>query len=135
MKSKLFGNKIIYDFSFERYMNPKEKKSCAKQIRESFAYNRTQDSPLDIYFCNVDMKGDLIKQLFIMIPSLMDDDFPITVTHKSYLELFDKSQLVYLSSNTQAEVKKFDPDSIYIIGALVDKVSVNLHFTLRHSKP
>lgn len=123
LKAIMFGNKIVFDCSYERYMRQQELKSCAKQILESYSVNRTHNFPFHIYLCNVYMNGELIKRLHRYIPTLFDNDFPITISTKSYLEIFEKDQLVYLSSNAPTTLEKIDPDSVYIIGAYVDKVS------------
>lgn len=124
LKAVMFGNKIVFDCSYERYMGQQEMKSCAKQILESYAVNRTHNYPFHIYLCNVYMNGELIKRLHRHIPPLFEDDFPITVTSKSYLEIFEQDQIVYLSSDAPNMLEKVDPDKVHIIGAYVDKVSI-----------
>ena len=41
---------------------------------------------------------------------------------KSYLDLFPKEDLVYLTPNAPDFMTEYDPHKIYIIGGLVDKV-------------
>lgn len=123
IRSIMFGNKIVFDCSYESYMKPQEVKSCAKQIMESFALNRLHNYPFVIYLCNADLSGPLIERLTRFIPTLFEDDFPMTVTSKSYLELFGKDSIVYLTSNAPKMLETFDPESVYIIGAYVDKVN------------
>jgi ribonuclease P protein 1 len=55
------------------------------------------------------------------IPTLYDSDFPINITEKSYLDLFPKENIVYLTPHCREELREFDHDAIYIIGAMVDK--------------
>lgn len=123
LRSIMYGNKIVFDCSYEPYMKPQEIKSCAKQIMESFAINRIHNYPFEIYLCNANLSGQLIERLTRFIPCLFDNDFPMTVTSKSYLELFERDSIVYLTSNAPKTLETFDPDSIYIIGAYVDKVN------------
>ncbi|XP_014230591.1 mitochondrial ribonuclease P protein 1 homolog [Trichogramma pretiosum] len=120
-RASMFGNKLVYDFSYEKLMTNFELKSCAKQIMESFAVNRIHNYPFEMTFCNVNMNGPLFERVMRFMPHILDDDFPIRVEEKSYLDLFDKSQVVYLSSDAPTMMEKYDPESIYIVGAYVDR--------------
>ncbi|XP_014213132.1 mitochondrial ribonuclease P protein 1 homolog, partial [Copidosoma floridanum] len=121
LKSTMWGNKIVFDFSYEQYMRPQEIRSCAKQIMESYAINRVHDFPFNVYLCNVDLNGPLMTSLVKCIPSLFDDDFPWTVSSKSFIELFNKDSVVYLTGHSNETLQEYDRNSIYIIGAFVDK--------------
>ncbi|XP_011500297.1 PREDICTED: mitochondrial ribonuclease P protein 1 homolog [Ceratosolen solmsi marchali] len=121
LKGYMFGNKIIFDCSFSKYMSIHESRSCARQFIECYAANRLHNFPFHIYMCNVDVSSDFIEFLHRYIPTLFDVDFPMTITTKTYLELFDKSELVYLSSNSHVEMTEYNPNITYIIGAFVDK--------------
>jgi ribonuclease P protein 1 len=55
------------------------------------------------------------------IPTLYDSDFPINITEKSYLDIFPKEDIVYLTPHCREELREFDHDAVYIIGAMVDK--------------
>lgn len=48
--------------------------------------------------------------------------FPLNVHTNSYLDLFPKEQLVYLTPHCREELRTYDHDAIYIIGGIVDKV-------------
>ena len=124
IKAIMYGNKIVFDCSYEKYMNPMEIKSTAKQIMESYACNRVHNYPFEILLCNIDMQGELIDRLNRFLPNIFDDDFPMTISSKSYLEHFEKSKLVYLTANSNVELVEYDHNSIYIIGAYVDKVKL-----------
>lgn len=122
LKALLFGNKIIYDCSYDSHMSSMEARSCAKQINESYAVNRAHNYPFEIYLTNVNPNGVMMETLYRQIPTLYEKDFPITVSEKSYLELFERSKLCYLSSNAPTTLEEYDHETIYIIGAFVDKV-------------
>ncbi|XP_014214064.1 mitochondrial ribonuclease P protein 1 homolog [Copidosoma floridanum] len=121
LKSTIWGTKIVFDLSYEQYMRPQEIRSCARQIMESYAANKVHDFPFDVYLCNADVKGPLMTNVIKFIPSLFDDDFPWTVTPKSFTQIFDKDSMVYLTEHSNVTLQKYDTKTTYIIGAFVDK--------------
>lgn len=64
-----------------------------------------------------------MQKLHKFLPHIYEPYFPLNITSKSYLEIFNKKQLVYLTPNAQTSLKNFDPNLIYIIGGIVDKVT------------
>jgi len=123
IQSIMFEPKIVLDCGYENDMNQREIHNCAKQMSLAFASNRSHVNPLCLYFCNFNKNGLLKQHLQQNIPSLLQDDFPVIITSQSYLDLFPKNQLVYLTPHCRTNLYEYDPDMIYIIGALVDKVS------------
>lgn len=113
---------IIYDLGYDKYMEPFEQENCAKQLLLSFSINRFHEEPFNLYFCNAHNNSRIMQKLHMILPELYEPYFPLNITSKSYLEIFDKKKLVYLTPNAGTTLKKFDPNLIYIIGAMVDKV-------------
>uniref|UniRef100_V9IJT1 RNA (guanine-9-)-methyltransferase domain-containing protein 1 n=1 Tax=Apis cerana TaxID=7461 RepID=V9IJT1_APICE len=112
---------IVYDLGYDEYMEPFERENCAKQLLLSFSTNRIHEEPFNLYFCNVNNNSSIMQKLHKLIPQIYEPHFPLNITSKSYLEIFDKKQLVYLTPNAKTVLKKFDPNLIYIIGGIVDK--------------
>lgn len=123
ISAMMFGEKLVFDCGFESHMTTTEISSCAKQFIFSFGKNRENIDPFDIILCNIDLKGELIKRIYSFLPTMNEPGFPLTYTTKSYLELFPKKDLIYLTPHTNNVMSNFIPDKIYIIGAIVDKVS------------
>ncbi|XP_063990012.1 mitochondrial ribonuclease P protein 1 homolog [Diachasmimorpha longicaudata] len=123
LKAMMWGQKLVMDCGYEHEMTRMERKNCARQMMLTWAANRDHIEPFDIHFCNFNPKGDLHEDFQAFIPTMYEDDFPMNITSKSYLEVFDKNQLVYLTPDSHVELREIDPDAIYIIGALVDKLS------------
>lgn len=119
----MFGEKLVIDCGFESHMTYREISSCAKQLMFSFVANRAAKFPFDMHLCNLDPKGELKRRLLSFFPTMDDPAYPLNTTSQSYLELFPKEKLVYLTPHTSHVMQKYNPDDIYIIGGIVDKVS------------
>ena len=121
LQASIFDLPVVYDFSYEQHMTSMEQKNAAKQLVLSFVANREHNQPFPIQFCNVNFNGAVIKHLLKFIPSLYNPEFPISISQKSYLDLFPREKLVYLTPHCQQEMTEFNADNVYIIGCLVDK--------------
>lgn len=125
ISSAMFEPKLVFDCSYQDYMTRIENHNCAKQLTLAFAANRIHDNPMFLHFCN--LKEGILRQNFLRnMPNLLDEDFPAIVTSQSYLDLFPKDQLIYLTPHCKTDLLEYDSDMVYIIGAMVDKVSYYL---------
>ncbi|KAJ9589340.1 hypothetical protein L9F63_017469 [Diploptera punctata] len=122
-QAMLFGQKLVLDCAYDTYMNKHEAQNCSKQLMLLFSDNRLHDNPFDLHFCNVNKESIAMKTLAKYIPTLYDPDFPLNLTEKSYLDIFPKENLIYLTPHCREVIKEFDHDAVYIIGAMVDKVN------------
>lgn len=102
-------------------MTQLEADNCAKQLTLTFAINRLHDQPFDIHFCNFDTNSRSGKRIVKQIPTILNPEFPVNVHSKSYLDIFDKERLVYLTPHCRQEMVDYNPDDVYIVGAMVDK--------------
>uniref|UniRef100_A0A182N921 RNA (guanine-9-)-methyltransferase domain-containing protein 1 n=1 Tax=Anopheles dirus TaxID=7168 RepID=A0A182N921_9DIPT len=118
-----FGINLVIDCSYDDYMNDKEMRNTAKQLMLCFALNRSHDEPFNIHHCNANFGKTTMKQLEKHLVQIQQPDFPFNVTERSYTDLFPKERLVYLTPHCKNDLTEFDPDDIYIIGAMVDKSS------------
>nr|CAD7448782.1 unnamed protein product [Timema bartmani] len=118
-----FGQKIVLDCGYDPHMTSRESQNCSKQIMLMFAENRLHENPFDLYLCNAHRDSNTLRSLKRHIPTLYDDSFPINITEKSYLDVFPKQDLVYLTPHCREELTEYNHDTVYIIGALVDKVN------------
>uniref|UniRef100_A0A0A9VVC1 RNA (guanine-9-)-methyltransferase domain-containing protein 1 n=1 Tax=Lygus hesperus TaxID=30085 RepID=A0A0A9VVC1_LYGHE len=123
VEAMMFGQPLVIDCSYEKYMNIKEASNSALQLSYVFAENRAHVSPFNVHFCNADRNGLMMSKLHKMIPTLYNDDFPVNVIEKSYLDVFPKEKLVYLTPHCREELLTYNHDDVYIIGAMVDKVN------------
>ncbi|XP_029667519.1 mitochondrial ribonuclease P protein 1 homolog [Formica exsecta] len=121
LQAMMFEPKIVLDCGYENYMTQREMHDCAKQLTLSFATNRLHVNPMSLYFCNMENDGSLLQYCNIIMPNLLDNDFPAIITSQSYLDLFPRDQLVYLTPHCRTDMTEYNPDMVYIIGAMVDK--------------
>lgn len=123
MQAMQFGQKIVIDCGYDENMTKRENINCAKQLMFCFAENRIHNDPFDIHFSNCHLDRDLIKYLHKHIPTMYDADFPMNIHEASYLDMFPKNELVYLTPHCREELKEYDHNAVYIIGAIVDKIN------------
>nr|CAH0103206.1 unnamed protein product [Daphnia galeata] len=120
-QASMFDLPVVYDHSYEPHMSQQELKNTAKQLALAFSVNREHKNPFPIQFCNVNFNGPVMKHLLKHIPTLYNPEFPINISHKSYLDMFPREKLVYLTPHCRNEMTHFDYDSVYIIGSMVDR--------------
>lgn len=106
---------LIIDLSFEENMNLIEKKVLCREILSSIKFNLRKREPLNLMLCNV--KPDITLQ---NVEKFLPQSFPMIISPKSYLELFPKEKLIYLTKDATDEMTEFNHEAIYIIGGLVD---------------
>jgi len=121
IRALMFENPVIFDMGFNDTMSRMEQNNTAKQIMLTFGRNREHDQPFPLHLCNADPESQVMKELHKYIPPLYQPEFPMTVTHKNYLDIFPREKLVYLTPHCNTELTSYDPEAIYIIGGIVDK--------------
>lgn len=72
-----------------------------------------------------------MKNFCKYVPTVYEPWFPLNIHQESYLSTFPKEQLVYLTPHCREEMTKFDPDLVYIVGGIVDKVKYLFILNLR----
>lgn len=127
LQALMLSQPIIIDCSYEKHMVHKELLNAAKQLTYVFGDNRIHKDPFGIHLCNVNLKGPMMKQFRINVPSLDEPWFPMQIHSESYTDIFPKEKLVYLTPHCHEELTEFDADAIYIIGCMVDKVCILLN--------
>ncbi|XP_030027617.2 mitochondrial ribonuclease P protein 1 homolog isoform X1 [Manduca sexta] len=123
LQALMHGQPVIIDCSYEEHMVWREIVNAAKQMTYVFGDNRTHKDPFNLYMCNVNMKGEFMKQMRKNIPSIEEPWFPMNVCTQSYLDIFPKEKLVYLTPHCRQELTNFDHDDVYIVGCMVDKMN------------
>lgn len=117
-----FGQKLVVDCGFDSAMNNRENVNCAKQLMMLFSENRNHVEPFDLHFCNIVKDKLMIQSLHKHIVTMYEKWFPLNLHEQSYMDLFPKQNLVYLTPHCRNEITEYDHEAVYIIGAIVDKV-------------
>jgi Trm5-related predicted tRNA methylase len=82
-----------------------------------FSSNNPINRLLQALFCNYD-QGSVFHNEYGN--SLLWEKYGVFKTKKSYLEIFPKEKLVYLSPDASTPMNDYDPSKVYIIGTIVD---------------
>ncbi|NXJ14623.1 TM10C methyltransferase, partial [Odontophorus gujanensis] len=131
-QSMIFGQPLVFDMSYEKYMSVREVANAVRQIVLSEGCNRRSVDPFHIHFCN--LKDDsLYHKEFIKHYRGAWDRLLITVTDQCYTDIFPKDKLIYLTADSPKVMKTFDHDKIYIVGSMVDK-SIKTGVSLAQAK-
>ncbi|KAG1700116.1 hypothetical protein DVH05_011928 [Phytophthora capsici] len=111
------GVKVVIDCQFEEKMTEKEKKSLSQQIMFSYGVNRRSRTPMNAFITS--LHGNIRENLEKI--SGFHEWQAFTGSSKSYLELFNKDCLVYLTADSPNTITKLSRDKVYIIGGIVDR--------------
>ncbi|XP_029636614.1 tRNA methyltransferase 10 homolog A [Octopus sinensis] len=115
MKQSKCQMKVVIDCSFDSYMSEKDVMKLVKQLQSCYSLNRRAENPLQLYICGcsgktqerLDNIGDCSR-------------WDVNFSPEKYSELFDKSSLIYLSSESDNVLDDLQEDKVYVIGGLVD---------------
>uniref|UniRef100_A0A914UPQ4 SAM-dependent MTase TRM10-type domain-containing protein n=1 Tax=Plectus sambesii TaxID=2011161 RepID=A0A914UPQ4_9BILA len=127
----------LVDCGFLPLQSDKEVNGTASQIQHLLTDNLRSIEPWNIGLVNLDPQAPRMKEYINMFlwpymggsafesevevdRSAVDPRIDPLISHKSYVDLFDRDRLVYLSPDAEEELETIDNDDIYIIGAIVD---------------
>ncbi|CAG8593811.1 940_t:CDS:2 [Cetraspora pellucida] len=120
--------RVVIDLSFDSLMTDMEITSVSSQLTRCYAANRSTSRPVNLFFTSY---GQRIQNRFdTKIQSHINWKDVIFDT-KSYLERFDKNDLVYLTADATDVIDELNENKVYIIGGIVDK---NRHKNLCYDK-
>ena len=109
---------IVFDFRYE-YLHTRENlfASIYRQFGEVISTNHKVDEPFQINFCNYNSDGYFNKKYG---QNMGIDENLIFETKNSYMDVFPREKLIYLSKAAEKEMEKFDYNKVYIIGCMID---------------
>uniref|UniRef100_A0A1B6LIF9 tRNA (guanine(9)-N(1))-methyltransferase n=2 Tax=Graphocephala atropunctata TaxID=36148 RepID=A0A1B6LIF9_9HEMI len=107
--------RIALDFSFDDLMSEKDMGKCLKQLSHCYCINRRAENPLQLYVTNFCGKS---KEE--MARSTGYQNWDVYFHEENHTTVFEKKDLVYLTSDSENILSKLDDTKVYIIGAFVD---------------
>jgi hypothetical protein len=115
--ASLFGQNIVVDMGCDPHISPTNCDIKLRQLVNSYQTNRYEFlEPFNLHFSNIDFNG-LIWQTIQQTSEQMANypHFLSAFSDKSYLDLFDSKDLVYLSPKATKDLE-YDSNKVYIIG-------------------
>ncbi|XP_072943953.1 tRNA methyltransferase 10 homolog A isoform X1 [Epargyreus clarus] len=106
---------VILDLSFDDLMIEKDLCKMIKQILRCYSVNRRSEQPLQFHITSFGKKS---KQIISRHNGY--ENWDVVYHEESYLNIFTKDQLVYLTSESDNIIETFEDNTFYIIGGLVD---------------
>lgn len=67
----------------------------------------------------------MATKLLQSVPCLYDPEYPFEFTSKSYLDLYPRDKLVYLTPHCRNELTTINIDDIYIIGKFNSHICIH----------
>eukprot|EP00039_Didymoeca_costata_P006475 m.90551 g.90551 ORF g.90551 m.90551 type:complete len:300 (-) comp13271_c0_seq7:1260-2159(-) len=116
--------RVAIDLDYENYQTPDDSKKLMNQVIRCYSENRKLEKGLDYYLTSLTGR---CREKFVQQNGSQWD---LEHHEKSYLEVFNKEELVYLSSESENVLLELDDSKVYVIGGLVDH---NKHKGLSHS--
>ncbi|KAJ3277948.1 tRNA (guanine(9)-N(1))-methyltransferase [Blyttiomyces sp. JEL0837] len=114
----LSNMRIVLDCDFESYMNLKEVQSVSTQIGRCYSVNnRGCKHPVNLVVTG--MGEGLTKSMVERHPEW--NRWKMTFEEKSYMDLYSKDEMIYLSADSENLLETLDESKVYIIGGIVDK--------------
>jgi Trm5-related predicted tRNA methylase len=109
---------VVFDFRFMKYYTKLDTvNELIYNMGKVISANMNTKRPFNLHICNFDRQGQFSDKYQF---NLGFDDNLIYETSQSYIDKFPKEKLIYLSENGDEEMREYDPDKVYIIGAMVD---------------
>lgn len=129
-----WGIPLVVDMSF--FSNIKNRVNAKSlvyhEISNMISLNKTAKLPFQLHFTGV---GDECRKLMRQfMPWCETPDNCFNITSESHLDMFPHERLVYLSPDSNNDLKHFDPEDVYIIGGLVDRGNDKMPYTLSAAK-
>ncbi|XP_058791713.1 tRNA methyltransferase 10 homolog A [Phymastichus coffea] len=115
---------VTIDLSFDNHMISKDIAKLIKQILRCYTLNRRAVAPVQFSLCS--FEGKSFEE---MGKHNGYEHWDVKFHSESYLNVFPKDKLVYLTSESENVVEELNHDHIYVIGGLVDH---NQHKGLCH---
>lgn len=127
-QAQMFGQPIVIDCSFDETMADYETISVARQISSIYHANRFSVDPFHLMFCGFRESNRGYQHAFKQSQDLIKEPSLFFNLHQqTYKEILPGQRFVYLSPDARRLMTEFDPNAVYIIGALVSKTHKSMY--------
>ncbi|OAF71396.1 hypothetical protein A3Q56_00824 [Intoshia linei] len=108
---------VVIDCSYNDYMMEKQIRSLIVQLQHCYASNRRSVQPLQLYISN--LTGKMNK---LMHDSKVTfDKWDVNYSNDHFLDIFEKQDIIYLTSDSENVIDKLQDGKCYVIGGLIDR--------------
>lgn len=108
--------RIAIDLSFDDLMNDRDMLKLLKQVQRTYSINRRAEHPVQLYITSFGSKAKSKLQEI----QLNYQQWDIHIKTEPYSEVFNKEDVIYLTSDSPNVLSEVDESKAYIIGGLVD---------------
>ena len=112
------GLKVGIDCQFEDLMNTKELNHLANQLKRVYSSNKASQNPFHLHFINLDKSGRTYQTCCEKNEGF--EQYVVAMEEKDVTELFEPSEIIYLSPDSDNVLETLEESKVYIIGGLVD---------------
>lgn len=115
MKNSSCKISVAFDLSFDDLMISKDMGKVIKQLLRVYTENRRSKSSMQLHLTNFEgrVKEEMERHHGY-------ENWDMNFHTESYLDIFPKERLVYLTSESDNVIESLEDDKVYIIGGLVD---------------
>lgn len=117
-ESMVTGIKVCVDFQYEHLMTDKELNHLANQAKRVYSSNKSSSSPFNLHFINLDKQSKTYQMC--CQKNCGFENYLLHVVETGAQEHFKGDRIVYLSPDSDNVLDVLDPETVYIIGGLVD---------------
>uniref|UniRef100_A0A915PQ00 tRNA (guanine(9)-N(1))-methyltransferase n=1 Tax=Setaria digitata TaxID=48799 RepID=A0A915PQ00_9BILA len=122
MENSNCKQRVAIDMQFESLMRPKDLRHLFVQLAHAYAVNRRAKNPLQ--FSVVGFSGSQNK-LFFDNPN--NHHWDVIFEEKPLDAVFERSDIVYLTADSENSLETLDSSKVYVIGGLLDHNSLKGH--------
>lgn len=109
--------RVAIDLDFDDLMIDKDVCKCAKQLLWVYTINRKAVAPMQLFFTSL-RRGGRVQQALDKNDGYLNWD--VNIRTDAYDAVFERQQIVYLTSDSDTVLSELSADDVYVIGGLVD---------------
>jgi tRNA (guanine9-N1)-methyltransferase len=109
--------RLVVDMGFDELMTEAEAHAMLMQLQQIYGRNTRAQRPAALFFTSFG-GGRVERALHAKV--MGSPRWRVERSDKSYLDLFPREQLVYLTADSDTPLLRVEPGRVYVIGGMVD---------------